>query len=75
MPELVVPDPDEYERRAIALAREPPALAALRAKLAAVLPASTLFDARAFARGLERAYRTMDERRRAGLAPDHFDVG
>jgi hypothetical protein len=33
-----------------------------------------LFDARRFARHLDKAYEMMAERAKAGLAPDHFDV-
>ncbi|MFO1304038.1 MAG: tetratricopeptide repeat protein [Burkholderiales bacterium] len=75
MPELVAPDLPEYERCAIALAQEPARLAMLRRNLADRLPRSPLFDAGAFARSLEDAYRAMEDRRHAGLAPDHFDVG
>jgi len=75
MGELVVVTLDEYEARATALARDAQALAALRDKLAASLRGAPLFDARAFTRDLEAAYRAMHARRLAGLPPDHIDAG
>ncbi|MBC8794014.1 MAG: hypothetical protein C6Y20_20640 [Tagaea sp. CACIAM 22H2] len=56
--------PDEYETEAIALARDPAKLAALKASLAR-RKASPLFDAAAMARALEDAYAQM----RDGAAP------
>jgi len=75
MPELVVATLDAYEERAIALARDGRAMTALRDKLARNLRDSPLFDGRAFARDIERAYRAMHARRLAGLPPDHIDAG
>jgi predicted O-linked N-acetylglucosamine transferase (SPINDLY family) len=70
VPELVAPTLDDYEARAVALARDPAALAAIRRRLDA---ATAPFDAATFTRDLERAYRTMAARQRAGLAPAHVD--
>jgi protein O-GlcNAc transferase len=75
MPELVAATPVEYEERAVALARDPRALRALRDKLAVQLRAAPLFDAGRFARDLENAYRAMHARMLAGLPPDHIDAG
>ena len=75
MPELVVTSRDDYAARAVALARDPQSLDAIRRKLASNLSTAPLFDATAFARHLEAAYRAMHARYRAGLPPDHIDVG
>jgi len=75
MPELVVATLGEYEERATALGRDAQALSALRSKLSASLAAAPLFDGKSFTRDLERAYRTMHERRLGGLPPGHIDLG
>jgi predicted O-linked N-acetylglucosamine transferase (SPINDLY family) len=62
-----------YEALAIALARDPARLAAVRARLAA-RRSSPLFDTPRWVRNLERAYRTMWMRHEAGLPPAGFDV-
>jgi predicted O-linked N-acetylglucosamine transferase (SPINDLY family) len=74
LPELVASSPDDYERRAVALAADPQALAALRARLVASRLTAPLFDTARFTHGLERAYEAMHARRREGLAPDHLEV-
>jgi predicted O-linked N-acetylglucosamine transferase (SPINDLY family) len=68
LPELVAADIKEYEARAISLARDPGALAGLRARLAR-RGATPLFAPDRFARNLEAAYRALDARARAGLPP------
>ena len=73
MPELVVASLDEYEARAIALARDAQALSSIRDKLAAHLRDAPLFDAAGFTRDLERAYAAMHARRLSGLPPDHIE--
>ena len=75
MPELVVATLDEYEQRAVALARDAQGLRALRDTLAANLHDAPLFDAAAFTRDLEKACRAMHDRALAGLPPDHLDIG
>ena len=75
MPELVVATLAEYEQRAVALACDADAVRSLRDKLADRLREAPLFDAPAFTRDLERAYRAMHERALEGLAPDHLDIG
>ena len=57
--ELVAASPDDYAARAIALARDPSHLAALRAGLRPRMAASPLTDAPRFTRALEDAYRAM----------------
>lgn len=74
LPDLVASSPDDYERRAVALAADPQALAALRARLAAGRLTVPLFDTARFTRQLERAYEAMHARRRARLAPDHLEI-
>ncbi len=74
LPELVTMSLAEYEERAVFLARNPPALAAIRQKLARSRDTAALFDTAAFTRGLETAYRMMWERQQTGLAPDGFSV-
>jgi predicted O-linked N-acetylglucosamine transferase (SPINDLY family) len=59
LPELVAPDLDAYERTAVELARDPAALAALRAKLAAHRSSLPLFDTARFTRNLEAAFDEM----------------
>jgi protein O-GlcNAc transferase len=72
MPELAVATLEEYERRAVALARDVHALRSLRDKLAANLRHAPLFDATTFTRDLEKAYAAMHARGLAGLPPDHL---
>jgi predicted O-linked N-acetylglucosamine transferase (SPINDLY family) len=73
LPELVTNSPEEYERLALALARDPARLVGLKARLA--VPSAPLFDAARFTRGLEEAYRRMWDRALAGEPPEAFAVG
>ncbi|MGE0747906.1 MAG: tetratricopeptide repeat protein [Rhodospirillales bacterium] len=75
LPDLVTDSLDAFEARAVALAHDPAALAAVRARLAANRSATPLFDTARFTRGLERAFEAMWARHAAGLAPDHVVVG
>lgn len=74
LPELITRDTGEFERRAIELARHPDRLTAIRDKLVAVRTVAPLFDTARSTRDLEKAFRIMQERRRAGIAPQHFAV-
>jgi predicted O-linked N-acetylglucosamine transferase (SPINDLY family) len=74
LPELVTGSVGEYEAKALWLAREPEAMAEVRAKLAANRGTSALFDAGRFARHLEAAYVTMWERAERGEPPQGFTV-
>jgi predicted O-linked N-acetylglucosamine transferase (SPINDLY family) len=74
MPELVTTTSQDYETRARALAQDPTAHAALRAKLAAERNTCALFDTPAFARAIEAAFATMIARHRQGLPPAHIDL-
>ncbi|GAB2511209.1 O-linked N-acetylglucosamine transferase, SPINDLY family protein [Lysobacter humi (ex Lee et al. 2017)] len=69
LPELVVRDDDAFVARAVALGRDPDALAALRARVESCREASSLFDMQAFADGFASAVATMHARALAGEAP------
>ncbi|MBV8603729.1 MAG: tetratricopeptide repeat protein [Pelomonas sp.] len=69
LPELIAPTRADYVERAIALARDPAARAALRAKLAAQRDAGRLFDAPRVARSLEQACREALRLHADGAAP------
>lgn len=74
LPELVTPDLATYEALALALARDPARLAALRARLAATRATAPLFDTAGFARTLEAAYEEMWRRHDAGEPARGFAV-
>lgn len=75
LPELVTDSLHDYEELAVRLATEPGLLAGLRQNLAAQRSSCALYDTPRYVRHLERAYATMAERSRAGLAPEGFGVG
>lgn len=74
--ECITADLEAYYRLALALATDPPRLAALREKLAAARATAPLFDNVRFARDLERLYTRMWQDHKAGrreaivLGPD-----
>jgi predicted O-linked N-acetylglucosamine transferase (SPINDLY family) len=72
LPEQVTSSLDEYEKRALALARDPQRLAALKAKLMRNRDTEPLFDTTLFTRDLEAAYRTMWKHQQLGLPPESF---
>lgn len=74
LPELITATPQDYERRAIELAKDPDGLAAIRRKLAANRATTALFDTALFARRIEAAYAAMHRRHQAGLAPATITV-
>lgn len=74
IPELVAEDANSYIDLCVALANDPGRLRSIKAKIAAQRLTSPLFDTQRFTRHLERAYETMVERARKGLAPDHIHV-
>jgi len=69
LPELVTASLADYENTALALARDPQKMAALKEKLARNLPAAPLFDTARYTRDLEAAYARMWDLWRAGEAP------
>lgn len=70
LPELVTHTVADYEQLALALARDPDRLAALKARLAAQQRDSALFDVDAFTRHLETAYLAMWRQTQLGGARD-----
>jgi predicted O-linked N-acetylglucosamine transferase (SPINDLY family) len=74
MPELVTTSLAEYEKLALALARDSKRLASLREKLVRNRETAPLFDTERFTRDLEFIYRAMWKKQQAGLAPEHFSV-
>lgn len=74
LPELITYSLEEYERKALEVARHPQQLAALRSRLAANLTRSPLFDTARFCRHVESAYLTMHERAIRGEPPASFAV-
>jgi protein O-GlcNAc transferase len=72
--ELIVPSLEEYEKLALALARDPARISALKAKLAHHRGTQPLFDTKRFARNIEAAYRTMWVRYQLGRSPESFAV-
>jgi predicted O-linked N-acetylglucosamine transferase (SPINDLY family) len=74
LPELIVPDFEEYERRAIHFANNPADLKAIRDKWAARRTSCALFDTRRFVRNLEHAYRLIWEDYLAGVPPRRLFV-
>jgi predicted O-linked N-acetylglucosamine transferase (SPINDLY family) len=72
LPELITHSLPEYERRGLALAREPCALRLLKGRLAANRHSYPLFDTRRFCRHLEAVYHTMWERAEREQAPASF---
>jgi protein O-GlcNAc transferase len=74
LPDLVTHSAAAHEAQAIALAQDPARLAAIRARLAAAVPTTPLFDTPRHARTLERAYRAMRAESLAGAPPQAFTV-
>ena len=74
LPDLIAESPEDYIEKAVALANDPAKIAAYKAHLKEARTSAPLFDAKRFARHLDKAYEMMAERAKAGLAPDHFDV-
>jgi predicted O-linked N-acetylglucosamine transferase (SPINDLY family) len=74
LPELVTETLPAYEALALELASVPGKLAAVKAKLARLLPAAPLFDTDRFRRHLESAYLRMHDRLLRGQAPATFDI-
>jgi predicted O-linked N-acetylglucosamine transferase (SPINDLY family) len=74
LPELVAHNMEDYEALALALARDPARLKALRTRLAENRRTSPLYDTDRFRRSLEAAFLRMMEISRAGQAPQSFAV-
>jgi predicted O-linked N-acetylglucosamine transferase (SPINDLY family) len=74
MPELVTQSLEEYEQTALALARDPQRLIALRRKLQNNRDASALFDLPRLARNIEAAYERMWQTCLSGQRPAAFSI-
>jgi protein O-GlcNAc transferase len=75
LPELIAENLEDYESLALALARDPARLAALKQKLVAARATAPLFDTDRFCRHLEDVYAAMWNRALAGEPPHAFAVG
>lgn len=69
LPELIATDRAEYAARAVALAREPESLRAVRVRLGERRLTEPLFDTRSFVRGLEQAFLAIWAAHEAGRTP------
>ena len=69
LPDLITASRADYEALALALARDPVRLGALRARLVAERLTCPLFDTLRFTRAMEAAYCAAHGRAAAGLAP------
>jgi predicted O-linked N-acetylglucosamine transferase (SPINDLY family) len=74
LPDMVMRSLEDYETRALELAHDPTALAAIRERLARNRATHALFDTVRFTRNLETAYEQMVERYRSGEPPRTFAV-
>jgi protein O-GlcNAc transferase len=74
LPELIASGPAQYERLAIALARDPQRLAQIRQRLAAQRLTAPLFNTRLTTLHLEVAYDEIYQRYQADLSPQHVYV-
>jgi predicted O-linked N-acetylglucosamine transferase (SPINDLY family) len=75
LPELVTTTLEDYERLAVDLALHPEKLARLKDKLSNNRSAAPLFNTKLFTQHLEAAYAAVFDRYRAGLKPDHIQIG
>jgi len=74
LPELIAPSPEAFVGLAVGLARDPAALAALKAKLWKNRTREPLFDTARFTRDLESLFLAMWERHEKGLPPAALEV-
>ena len=72
LPELIAPDPSGYESLALALARDPQRLGALKERLARNRERCALFDSVGYTRELEALYGRMFARLLRDEAPTHL---
>ena len=72
--DLVTSSLAEYEKTALALARDPQRLGALRERLIRNRQSEPLFDTSRHTRDLERAYIRINEQTQRGLPPESFSV-
>jgi predicted O-linked N-acetylglucosamine transferase (SPINDLY family) len=74
LPELVANSTEEYERLALALARNPQRLASVRTALAERRMIAPLFDSEGFVRHLEDGYRKAYTRHLSGGGPENIEA-
>ena len=74
LPDLITSSKEEYEKLAIALAKDPARLASLRKTLAENRTSAPLFDGKRIARHLEAVYEAIWARYQSGLPADHIDI-
>ncbi|MEQ8248021.1 MAG: tetratricopeptide repeat protein [Alphaproteobacteria bacterium] len=74
MDDMIAPTLETYIDRAVTLAEDPGALAALRDRLAKNRAMSPLFDFNAYVHDLERAYSAIWARHTSGAPPDLIDL-
>jgi predicted O-linked N-acetylglucosamine transferase (SPINDLY family) len=74
LPELITRSLEEYKQKALTLARDPSALAAVKERLAKTRRNAPLFDTARFSRHLEAAYREMHARAARGEPAASFSV-
>jgi protein O-GlcNAc transferase len=74
LPELVTSTTEQYEEMAVQLGENPELLGEIKRKLALNRLKTALFDTRLFTKHLEIAYTRVQERHRAGLAPQTIFV-
>ncbi|HEX7821238.1 MAG TPA: tetratricopeptide repeat protein [Sphingobium sp.] len=75
MPDMVTTTAEDYETRALDLARSPEKIAALKERLAANRLAAALYDTVSHTRHMEAAYAAAHQRRLQNLGPDHIRLG
>ena len=74
LPELITATQEQYETKAIELAKNPAKLKAIKDKLERNRLTTALFDMPRFTKHLEAAYTKMYERYQADLPPDHIYI-
>jgi predicted O-linked N-acetylglucosamine transferase (SPINDLY family) len=74
LPELITDSEDDFAAKAVALARDPTRLVALKQKLADNRLTTPLFDTARWTRNAEAAYVQMHARNQRGEAPASFSV-
>ncbi len=74
LPELVTEHPDDFETRAIELARSPEALRVLRKRLKENRLKTALFDTVLITHHIEAAYEQVHARQTGGLPADHLYI-
>jgi predicted O-linked N-acetylglucosamine transferase (SPINDLY family) len=74
LPELITETQEQYEARAIELAKDPVLLNEIKNKLAQNRLTSTLFNGQIFSRHVEAAFTEMYQCYVSGQAPDHITI-